>query len=261
MKNLSRFSPAETLFALQGKKASIKEILKLTFMDLILKQVLRTFEDQIQANNRDKIRVLKYVAIGNNFYTYQPLAHENIFLAPFLENDSVRILFRHMVKIGYQNASSESKIHNTLLESPRLNEYFSRNFFQKIFGGFSLTSMGLELRHTLESEITQLEDQLPELISSNHQKALEILKAIKGNIFLLSNIEFDLLNIIDKELLAELNKTKNINSDLGCSGYAWISFDSYSENFDSSCSGDSGCSGGGCSGCGGGGCGGCGGCS
>lgn len=265
MEQLSYLSPAETLLVLQDKNASINELLKVTFIDLLLKRVLRTFEVQRQPSSRDAIRSYKYVEIGENFLNYQPLPHEEIFLTPFQKSESVQILFRHIVKMGYQNAKSESRIHNVLRQSPNLAGCFGRNMIQSIFGGFSITAAGQVLRNKIEDEISQLEKQLPPLILNNQQKALDILKVIKGNIFLLTNIEFDILNQIDKELLAEINKRDGNNYVGGCSGCTWFSFENYSDNFDSSCSGDTGCSGGqsgcggsGCSGCSG--CGGCGGC-
>lgn len=259
MKQLSILSPAETLLVLQDKNASLKELLKLTFMDLLLKQVIRTNDVQRQPSIKDPIRVYKYVETGKNFKTYQPLLHENAFLAPFQKNDDVQILFRHMIKMGYQNAISNNHYHNIIIQNPNMDKCFSQNIFQSIFGGFKLTNGGLELRNKVQTEIDQLETHISSSFENHHQIALKLLKAIKGNIFLLSNIDFDLLNQIDQELLAEMNRKNNNNYDLGCSGCTWNSFDDYSESFDSSCSGDSGCSNSGCGG-GDGGCSGCGGC-
>lgn len=245
MKHLSALSPAETLLVLRDKNASIKEILKVTFMDLLLKQVLRTFEAQGQPSKKDAVGIYKYVEAGKNFVTYKPLQHENIFLAPFKKSASVQILFRNMVKMGYQNAKSQYNIHNMLRRSPNLDRCFSRSIIQSLTGGFSLTEDGKKLRKQLENERAQLETQLPPLIVNDHQKALDILKVIKGNIFLLSNIELDSLKQIDKELLAEMNKRDYHNDD----DSFLDSFDFYSDSFDSGCGGGSGCSG--CSGCGG----------
>jgi uncharacterized membrane protein YgcG len=255
VKQLSKLSPAETLIVLQDKNASIRELLKVTFMDLLLKQVLKTYEVQRQESSRDKDGFYKYVEIGKNFWTYQPLPHENIFLAPFQKSNSLQILFRNMVKTGYQNARSKSKLHSALTQSPNLDRCFSRTVLQSLFGGFSLTADGQELRNTVKAEILELEEQLPPLILKEPQEALDVMNAIKGNVFLLTNIEFDLFKQIDKELLSEFNKRDDNNNDGGVSGFIWYSFDDYSDSFDSSCSGHSGC-GSGDSGCGGGGCGG-----
>lgn len=260
MKNLSKLSPAESVLVLQDKNSTIKELLKVTFMDLLLKQVVRTFDVQRQTSRSDNVRTYKYVEAGKNFNTYKPLPHENAFLAPFQKSNSVQILFRHIVKMSYQNSKSEGEYRNIILSSPNLLTSFSKNVLQSLFGGFSVTSDGLELRKKLQGEIEALEKTLPDYISSNQQKALDILKEIKGNIFLLSNIQFDLLNQIDRELISEMNRY-NGDDGGGCSG-SWGGFEDYSDTFDSSCSGHSGCGGGsGCSSCGSGcssGCSGCG---
>ncbi|TAD83256.1 MAG: hypothetical protein EAY75_15165 [Bacteroidetes bacterium] len=260
MKQLSKLSPAETLLVLQDKKASLRELLKVTFLDLLLKQVVRTFDLVQQPTVRNKDSGYKYVEIGKNFWTYQPLPHENIFLTPFQKSPSLQVLFRNMVKTGYQNAKSKGKFTSLLLQSPSMDTCFSRSILQSLFGGFSITLEGQELRNIVSAEILELENQLPSLILNEPEKAQDIMYAIKGNIFLVDNIEFDLLKQkIDNELLAEFNKRDDTNNGGGCSGFAWYGFDDYSDSFDSSCgSGDSGCAGGGCGGggCGGGGCGG-----
>ena len=130
-----------------------------------------------------------------------------------------------------------------------------------MFGGYSLSKEGKDIQSTLLKEIHEVENILPNYIDTNKEKAFEVLKAIKGNVFLLTNIKFELLNHIDKELIKEMNRRDDDNSGNGCYS-SWDSFDHYSETFDSTsnsenggsgCWGDSGCGGGdsGCSGCGG----------
>ncbi|HNR19355.1 MAG TPA: hypothetical protein PKN75_12065 [Bacteroidia bacterium] len=259
MKYLSKFSPAESVLILQDRNSNIKELLKVTFMDLLLKQVVRTFDVQRQTSRREGVRIYKYVEAGKNFLSYEPLPHEIPVLAPFQKSNSVQILFRHIVKMSYQNSKSETAYRKILLDSPNLDRCFSKNIYQSLFGGFSVTADGQELRKKVRDEIETLEKTLPGYISSNHQKALDILKEIKGNIFLLTNIQFDLLQQLDRELISEMNRYDRDDGRGGCSG-SWGGFGDYSHTFDSSCSGHSG--GGGCSSCGSGcssGCSGCGG--
>ncbi len=226
-------------------------------MDLLLKQVLRKIEVERQPSFRDGIRVYDYIIPGKNFNSYQALPHEFVFLAPFQKSDEVQILFRHMVKMGYQNAKSDIHIQNLIRKCPNIKSCFRQNLIQLLYDGFSLTKEGLEMSKLVSNEISELEKELPNLILKDHQKALAVLRNIKGNIFLLSNIEFELLKELDKELLLEMNKVDDKNYDSGCSGCTWDSFDSFSDSFDNSCSGDSGGCGSGDSGCSG--CGGCGG--
>ena len=147
-------------------------------------------------------------------------------------------------------------------------ELFKSNFINGFFGRIILTEKGNELQSGIKTTLLQLGDTLPELITTDKKQALEILKVINGNIFLVPGLDFEILRDIDKELEEKIDQQFD-DTYYGCGGC----FTSYSDNsgsfdgaFDSADSsssggfGDGGCSScSGCSGCGG--CGGCGGCS
>jgi len=248
--HLFRFSPAETLVIKSGEKAPLSDLLKYTLMDLLLKQVLIIEEIQRQPNPRDPIRTYKYITTGENFIKHPFKSHEIVFTSMFQENAEIKLLFRNLVKVAYQNAKSEYNYYPLLINSANLKAVFIRTFIQRIFGGFSYTSDGTTIKKELESEIAELETKLPEIIKNDKNRGLEILKKIGGNIFLLKGVDFALSKEIDKELFEEMSSQRT-------SGGCWASFGDYSDTFDSSCSsdtssgcgGDSGCSG--CSGCGG----------
>lgn len=253
MIHLSKLLPAETLLLLEDKKADIKELLKITFMDLLLKQVLEiTTVAKQSSSSRDRVRYYKYIKRGKNFSKYRPLDHEIVYLSPYLKSSSIKILFQHLIKMGFQNAKTETHYILSVRNSPSINSHFTKNFFQALFGGFSLSHEGLELRSKITLEIRQLENDLPSIIDTDSNKALEILNLIGGNIFLLKCIDFSILKQIDSEILAEMNRRSRDVNGGGCFGCG--SWDSGCTSGNSGC-GSSGCSG--CSGCGGGGCGGC----
>jgi hypothetical protein len=257
---LSKLTPAETLMVWKGNEATLKDMLKYTLMDLLLKQILTIEDVERQPSKRDPVRVYKYIGIGKNFNNYKHLPHEVVFLSAYQKNSRIRILFRNCVKMGYENASSEHAFCKILVSSPELNDALTKSLIRKLFGGgFTYTSTGIQLKMQVEKQIQELEKTLPAQINNDKQKALATLKQIGGNIFLLKGLEFALLKEIDEELLKELNKTR---TNGGCGTGCWTTFDTYDHDFDSSCSSDAGgsaCSGdGGCSsGCSG--CGGCGG--
>ncbi|MFL5728761.1 MAG: hypothetical protein ACJ75J_04665, partial [Cytophagaceae bacterium] len=231
MRELSKLYPAQTLLLTEGKKASLKDLLKFTFMDLLLKQVLKTEKRTYRASKYDKEQIVKYVLAGNNFSAYKPAAHELAFLEPFKKSRTISIMFRHIVKMGYQNARKENLYQLVIGNTYPTQEYFSRNFFHYIFGGFSLTSRGRELKVKVEKELEELDDTLPLMMVRNKEKAMEILKEIKGNVFLLKNVSLSLLGEIDKELMEEMNPRNTGNGgDSGCAacgtwGSDWHSFD------------------------------------
>jgi hypothetical protein len=251
MKHLVYLSPAEVQLLLYGRKATIRELLKGTFMDLVLKQALNLFEVERQPHRNEDIRIYKYVEAGRNFFMYKPLLHEFVFLDSFKKDNSLQILFRNMVRIGYQNSISISEYQHLLFHSPRLDNCFYQNLFQKIFWGFQHSHKGKQLRTEIQAEITALEK---ELATGNAEKLFEILKAINGNVVLLSNFRFDLLKEVDAELAQEINRRTNQIDPVDVFVFGdWDDFGDVSGSFDSSCSGASGCSGGdsGCGGCGG----------
>jgi hypothetical protein len=260
MQYLLQLTPAE-VYILTNAKATHREYLKITFIDLLFKQVLKTFEVERQPHISHKVRIYTYVTSGPNFKNYKFRNHERFFLDTFEQDDSIEILFRNMVKIGYQKSRTLASFKNELIKTPILQKCFSQNIFHKIFYRYRLTEYGNDLKRKVEKEIQSLNSKFTSLDTIDNQEALALIKVIGGNIFLLEYITYDLLDEIDSELAALMNR-KEVNSDgSGCSGCT-SSFDNYSSDFDSGCSsnsssgGGSGCSA--CSGCSG--CGGCGGC-
>lgn len=249
MKYLSELTPAEVLI-LTKENVTHQEILKITFIDLLFKQVLKTFEVQRQAHIREEVRTYKYVGIGQNYKKYNSLNHERLFLSTFGTDDNFEILFRNLVKISYQKSQTLSDLKNDIIKTPNLKKCFSRNIFQRIFYGYSYTEYGTELKRKVQQEIQNLGNELSNINDIENQKAIELINVIGANIFILINVDYELLQQIDKDLGIEINKNHSIDGGSGCSGCG-SSFDDYSSSFDSGCGGDSGCGSSGCGGCGG----------
>ena len=245
MKYLSKFLPAETLLILESENADLKELLKITFMDLLLKQVLEIITiSKKTSSSRDKIRNYKYVLRGENYQNYKPHEYELVYLSPYQKSSSIKVLFQHLIRMGFQNVKNEAKYFSTVRRSQNINHCFTKSIFQKVFGGFSITQEGKELRNRILNEISQIEKELAEIIVTDKEKVKQIISVVGGNIFFLKNIDISLLKQIDSEILNEMNK-KDQDGGNGCFGCS---------SWDSGCSGcsGSGCSGdSGCSGCGG----------
>ena len=253
---LSKLTPAETLLLRKGTEATLQDMLKYTLMDLLLKQVLAVKNVEKKPSPRDPIRTYRYIAGGQKLNGYSCLQHEMVYLTAFRKSSDIRILFRHIVKMGYENAKSEKYFRKQLSASAVLQTAFATSFLQSFTGGVSYTNDRLQLKEQAEKEIETLEKTLAE---DNHDrnKVLNLLKVIGGNIFLLKGLEVDLLKGIEDELFKELSRRPPPNG--ACSTGCWTIFETYGREFDRSCSasppggcsgGDGGC-GGGCGGCGG----------
>jgi hypothetical protein len=273
MTHLTTLLPAEALLLTEGKACSVKRYLKCTFMDLLLRQVLKAVD--YRTVNSGAGTDEKLIGAGKNYYSYNPRPHEAVLLTLYDgaagRYDQEFFYFTQLVKVAYKKAGPQYRYLLSVLNHSN-PAWFSRNFWQKITGGFSLTIEGEQVRRELLIEIAAAEAVLEEYIVTAPEKAKDLLHRIKGNIFLMNNIDLAALHTIDKDLLAAMNKKDSPVSDTayaggcstssGCSGCsAWDSYDDYSDSWDSSCSGDSvgdggsdsgGDGGSGCGGCGGG---------
>lgn len=206
MKYLSELSPAECLLMLKGNTVPVKDLLKYTFLDLVLKRVLQVVEVEKPISNREGTRVYKYIKRGKAFNTYYPLKHEQAFLSTFAKERDSEILMRHFVKIFYRKTGSEFHLKSILYKYPAIKKYFRRNVFQRILGRPANTPARLEAASNIRREITELENSLPLLLQADRLKAAMILEKIKGNVFLLKDTETSLHDHVEKELSYELRK-------------------------------------------------------
>jgi hypothetical protein len=275
MTSLYRFTPAEVLLLTEGSFPTLRQFLKLTFIDLFTKQVLKTEPSPGTELNSNGISIDKYILPGKNYHTYTPLPHEEGFVRVFEKYPTTKLLFRHIVQLAFKHALSKNRFVRQICKSPPLEGLVRQNLFQRLNGKVTITVEGEVVKQKLIGEMEHFEKILPILIDENKEEAIEIAKRLKGNLFLLVNIPFEKWDIIDKDLLVQVNKRPTDNKDnasgcgaTGCGGGgcgSWNSYDEYSSSFDSGCGasdgnssggGDSGggCSGdSGCSGCGGGG--------
>lgn len=243
MKYLNYYTPAETIFILKGKDAKIADQLKFTFMDLLLKDVLRVLNVEKQVPETNRILKYKYIEAGSCLHTYIALNHEKIFLYPFRRNNDLQIFLRHIVKIGTRNSMSIYDYRSNLLKSANLKSFFKQSLIQKLTGNFSITPFGYEVRSNIESEIKTLETEIADLIATNPEKVSSLLRVINGNLFLLDISKIELLKLFDVVLMDELDN----NNDLVPKWYdnIWLDLEISGFNFEVGI-------GSGCSGCGGG---------
>jgi hypothetical protein len=255
MKHLYSLTPAEVLISTRGTKAGLGELLKFTFLDLLLQQVISTSDQEKQSHSHDRSRVYKYVSAGPSYHSYVPKPHEIALLSPFMKNESIEVLFRHFVKMAYQKSGSKGHFQMEVISNTGIAPYFYKNWFQMLFGGISARKTLKTLKKEIESEMKVAEDELNLLTINDPRKAKEIIKSLKGNIFLLRGIDLSRLELIDVDFGKNLKTRDHDDRDTWAGTVDWSGHYGDAGLFDSSCSGDggsgSGCGGGGCSGCGG----------
>jgi hypothetical protein len=272
---LSKLTPAEVLLLRDGTKAPLRKLLKYTFVDLLLRQILKLHEVQ-EPHQPGEVgqRTLRYVQAGEKFAGYTTwLEHEYIFLKIFVRSPGIKVLFKNYIRVVKDNAP---RYHKSVMNSPWLDPLIHVGFFGWLFNDFNYTPAGLAQRTQVIAEIKELETTLPEILKTDRDKALEILKALKGNVYLLAGIDLLLLHEIDaafEQSTPVIYDTSPTDMSTGSDSHSssdhghghghsdgWGDSGCSSDNSGhSGCSSDGGSSGGdsgcssGCSGCGGGG--------
>lgn len=259
MKTLSDLSPAETLLLTTGACVPIKDLLKVTLMDLILKRYLKTVEITHTLGGEPG-NVNTYVIIGDNFSYSKSLEHEKVFLRPYDQEEKREMLFSNLAKLAYNYAGSEKAYNKMVRDSDALSGCFTSGV-SKFFAPFNLTAYGKRNSTELQRQLDTLSNTLPDLMQSDHQKAREIMQHIKGNIFLVKGIDFKRMAEIEQAVGEEVYSNYSSSNSTFASPITWMAFD-LGHTFDSSCSGcsnadssdwgDSSSGDSGCSGCGGG---------
>lgn len=264
MKILTTISPAETLFLLNPGSSKFKDLMKYTFMDLLLKKVIELKE--INSDSTDQtIGINTNVIAGRNFQYHKVKKHELIFLGPFLKSPTIQILFIHYIKMAYETSGGQSIYKKSIKASSEIESFFKDSFVNKVFGLNKLTEEGKKLKLNLQDFLDKLDNQVLDLLVNDTEKSLELLKPLNGNILLLKNLDFKHLKKVDKELIRQ-QKLKHADS-YDSDDHYWLYFDylednslfdfheiidSFDTEFDSSdeSSSDSSCDSG-CSSCGG----------
>ncbi|MFK7748037.1 MAG: hypothetical protein AB8B65_06590 [Kordia sp.] len=269
IKELTNLSPAEVLL-IEDPDVKVHTLARVTFFDLILKEVLKIETDAKATEEEMKNPT---VSIGKSYANYQPLKHESIFLSVFTKDDTLKIKLSNLLKAAFEKVKNgEAYKLKYVYTKERMNEHFNSNFFQRLLGIRVISENGLRVQKEIQRELKRIKINA----TRKTKNAVELLLAINGNIVLISKIPVEIFETIEKKKLS----FRNENTALIWADYSYSNL--YQQNttkpqFDliaindsdflpiiesiqgfNDSSGDSGCgSDGGCSACGG--CGGCGG--
>lgn len=230
-----------------------KQILKLTVVDLLTKQVLK-----IRQTATDDDQILRYVCRGKQYVGYQPRPFEKPFVQSFSRSPELELLLPKYIRTLRQSTYGLSYMTQWFRTQPPLKPHFERGLWISIFGTLRLNEAGQDFAQ----QVNQAYQQLGELIESPQAGQTHGLVLTHSAHFMVINPDmiFQYAKMLD-ELLEQDRQYAEIDDDFLL---VFDLMDMVSSGVDAS---DSDSSGGGCSsgdggdgGCGGGGCGGCGGC-
>ncbi|MGZ7043430.1 MAG: zinc ribbon domain-containing protein [Methanobacterium sp.] len=227
-------TPAESLVILNhGKKhgygTSTKDLLKVTFIDLIFKNVFKVDTQEVEKKGIFGKKMVKktYLQEGKNFN--MPLKpHEEVF-RKYLPNkaDSKRLRkLQERVYKKYRNNYAQK----LLLEPLSLEGYFSEE--KKFLGKkYSLSDKGMELQEM----ILKLKDEGKDLenwLESDPQKAKAYLMMGGSNVFLTDDYHFDWFKNNSKKISKLFIGVAAVGLAYNFSNVQWYGAFSHSDDMD-----------------------------
>lgn len=227
-------SPAATKLIVAPKETELSEVLKLTFLDLLFKKVLILKTEIRASNSRDPhLREYLIVETGEAYKNYIPKRFEKKFL-DLIDEGSYYIL-RAYLKQVYKSIDQSYSFNLKILNDCNKLNLFQYNMIYHIFRNLKLTTQGKAFQSTLKAKLDYINGEIIEILSTDPKKAFELIDLLRGNIFLIENLNFELLKDLSK-----INLAHHITSDCNDDWY-WIDFfsesdylfDTLSDSFDS----------------------------
>ncbi|MEO5675430.1 MAG: hypothetical protein ABIQ74_12365 [Chitinophagales bacterium] len=201
MKILTELTPSETMLILKPA-ALVRDLMKYAMMDLLMQEKLSLINFEVKPVQGLARLGFAGVVAGKNFKKEEPKLHEMIFLFPFYRKPEKQIIFRHLLQMALSAAKNESNYkQKLLLDDQLMKPLFKKRLLQKIFGGMDLSAEGKKIQQAVIHQFNQYDKILPPMIKNDKQKAMEMLKDIKGNILLLNSFSFDLIPMISREII------------------------------------------------------------
>jgi hypothetical protein len=138
---LSTLSPAEVLVLQHLHRAPVRHMLRLTFADLVLRDVLRLQCQPFQSSPYDPPVDHYYVRPGDNAAAHPLRPHEAPLLAP-LPADRRMVLLRHYVTLLLEHLPPPRHFRQLVTESFELEHSFQRSNWLWFWQTLALTPRG-----------------------------------------------------------------------------------------------------------------------
>jgi hypothetical protein len=214
---LSELKPAGTKLILEPNTELI-ELLKLTLFDLTLKQVLIIKKELKKSHPRDShLREYIIVETGKNFAKYKPNKFERYF-TDRIDEDTYYLLKVYLREI-YKEIPSEYKHKKEIVRNLKINDLFKSDFISIVFSWLKTNSKGNKLKSDITEYLNEVDENIENLIDNEPDKVLELILFLQGNIFLLKNLKFELL-----EKLKSISTARLSNDDEYYDDWFWIDF-------------------------------------
>lgn len=204
---LSKLSPTETELLVNFKKVELKTLLKLTFCNLLFNKVLILKKRYLRSTRKSPVRECLVVETGDRFFDYNINGYESIFVNQ-IDDESYYHLIPYLKSV-YRSAFSKNNYFKIVLKEKVLGGFFQLNFFRNLFNYQALNFRGKEVQSEVSNYLEELNSSLSYLLDNHPKKAASIIKKIKGNIFLLTDVDSEFYKSFKDNYLEGLEKEES----------------------------------------------------
>lgn len=268
-------NPAFCLLLLRQREATWSELVRIIFMDLVQRKKLSITPEASAPGYLQPIPLI--VSLGDDGRDGKSQLHERFLLEFFYEQPDARLPLKSFLKLARKKIPWAARIHYLIENQPAFEPYFQSTWWQRLFGRFSLSTAGFNLKATIATEISAANTMILQKLATDPAQAATWVKSLGAHALLLPDLAQDRISATLNQLQDAL--TQEEREAFGAEGFDMDGFDlelafvstisdhvhdagDHGHGHDSGCgtdSGDGGDSGGGDSGCGDSGCSGCGG--
>ncbi|WP_440122300.1 hypothetical protein [Tenacibaculum sp. Ill] len=137
------------------------------------------------------LRKYTVVETGKNYSTYNPNNFEKYFTERIDEDSYFQL--RSYLRVIFKEIPPEYKYKKEIIHDLKIDNLFKNNLILSAFSWFRTNQKGNKLKIDITEYLNKVDDNIGDLIDKEPNKALELILFLQGNIFLLKNLNFELL--------------------------------------------------------------------
>ncbi|NQZ78769.1 MAG: hypothetical protein HRT61_22040 [Ekhidna sp.] len=178
---LKKLSPAEAKLILEPD-CKVSELLKFTFMDLLMRQILRT-------KLADEVVKYHQISTGSEFQSFKLKKHEELFTKGFAKDSEMVLSLFEVKKLIQTKFKNPKDLKWSYFIEPNLSEYFKQlpTGLVRRFVKIKLNSNGESLKEELTDVFKDLDDQFSGELTK--EKISAIYSLIGTNVILIKGYD------------------------------------------------------------------------
>ncbi|WP_010520351.1 hypothetical protein [Aquimarina agarivorans] len=189
---LKKLPPTTTELLINCNNILIIDCIKLTLLNLSLKQVIFIQKDPLSSAT--------FITAGSCFSEYETDQFDYYFTRILLKN--TRYPLTSYVKKVHSDLPDDYSIYQTVIENAQIKDYFDKGWFCTFFQLVKLNAEGKKVAAYLKQELEKCDHYLATTINKNPNKAKSFVNDLGGNIFLLKTLNFEIFEHLHTALFS-----------------------------------------------------------